>query len=328
MSYYSRFETPTVNRLASGLFFRVERNEQLVRPSPTRSREVALQEMKYDEFVVPEYRCTKEGNDLYLPLLEVSVEVEVVGTIAWTKLTQTFTNRATFPLKETTYCFPLYDKSTVTSFICSIGSEKVLKGIVKPKGQAKAEFKEAVARQRVAALLEEHTPEVFETSVGNIPAQSTVKIVICYITELKADLSGDGILVTIPTSVAPRYGAPPSSSLSSTASKSLAVPPENGLQIQIQVLSPVAINSIQSRTHPVTIEMGSHGSTMTRNIKDLAKKRESSEFDPKKAKATLSERSACLGKDFVVLIQEHVAEHCWLPVLSRKLTRSFQITQH
>jgi Vault protein inter-alpha-trypsin domain/von Willebrand factor type A domain len=302
-SYYTRLEASNINRLASGLFFRVEQNEQLVQPSLLRSREVAPQEMKYDEFVVPEYHLTKEANDLYLPLLEVSVEVEVTGTIAWTKLTQTFTNRATFPLKETTYCFPLYDKSTVTSFTCSIGTDQVLNGVIKPKSEAKAEFTAAVARQRVAALLEEHTPEVFETSVGNIPAQSTVKIEICYITELKGHLSGDGILVTIPTSVAPRYGTPPSSFLSSTASKSLAVPAENGLQIQIQVSSPVAINSIESRTHPVSIEMGSHGHTATKDIRNLAKTRNSSDYDPTRARATLCDRSACLGKDFVLLIQ-------------------------
>ncbi|KAF8853300.1 VIT-domain-containing protein [Acephala macrosclerotiorum] len=302
-SYYTRSEAPNVNRLASGLFFRAEQAEQLSQPPTIRSRDVARHEVKYDEFVVPEYRQTKEGNELYLPLLEVSVEVETVSTIAWTKLTQTFTNRATFPIKEATYCFPLYDKSTVTSFTCSIGSEKILKGVVKPKSQAKAEFMAAVSRQRVAALLEEHTPEIFETSVGNILAQSTVKIEICYITELKADLSGDGILLTIPTSVAPRYGAPPSSFPTSTSSKPLAVPPENGLQIQIQVSSPVAINTIESRTHPVRIEMGSHGHTTTRNIRDLAKKQESLDNDPKKARATLSDRSACLGKDFVLLIQ-------------------------
>jgi hypothetical protein len=197
-SYYARLETFNVNRLASGLFFRFEQNEQLGHPPLKRSREGAAHDVRHDDFVVPEYRQTKEGNELYLPLLEVSVEVKVVGTIAWTKLTQTFTNRTTSLVKEATYCFPLYDKSTVTDFTCFIGSDKVLRGVVKPKPQAKAEFQAAVARQRVAALLEEHTPEVFETSIGNIPAQSTVKIEICYITELKADLGGEVFLSRFP----------------------------------------------------------------------------------------------------------------------------------
>jgi hypothetical protein len=300
---YARYQEPNANRLASGLFFRIQENEHPVQPPLTRSPDLALRDLSHDHFVVPEYRQTKQDRELYLPLLEVLVEVEAVGTIAWTTLTQTFTNRASSPVTEATYCFPLYDKSTVTSFSCCIGSEKVLKGVVKPKALAKAEFEAAVARQHVAALLEEHTPEVFETSIGNIPAQTSVKIEVCYITELKADLSGDGILLTIPTSVAPRYGTPPSSLATSTARKSLAVPPENGLQIRIQVSSPVAINRIESRTHPVTIEMGSHGHTTTKNIRDLAKARTSLEYDPTKARATLSDRTACLGKDFVLLIE-------------------------
>jgi Mg-chelatase subunit ChlD len=309
MSYYhSRSDELKINRLPSGLFFRVDQAEQLVQPPLMRSKDVGQSgishyEVNYNNFVVPQYRSTKNGNELYIPLLEVSVEVEVVATIAWTKLIQTFKNQATHPIKEATYCFPLYDKSTVTAFTCTIGSDKVLKGVVKPKPQAKAEFKEAIARQQVAALLEEHTPEVFETSVGNIPAQTTIKIEICYITELKADLSGDGILVTIPTSVAPRYGTPPSSISSLGSSRSLAIPTENGLQIQIQVLLPVAISKIESRTHPVSVEMGSHGHTTTRNIRDLSAKQESSVFDPRIARATLSDRSASLGKDFVLLVQ-------------------------
>ena len=49
--------------------------------------------------------------------------------------------------------------------------------------------------------------------------------------------------------------------------------------------------------------MGSHGQTITRNIRDLAKARDSMEYDTTKARATLADRSACLGKDFVLLIQ-------------------------
>ncbi|OBT77856.1 hypothetical protein VF21_03260 [Pseudogymnoascus sp. 05NY08] len=305
---YEQYDNAGVNRLPSGLFFTVARVEHM-EPSAKRPHDgikqkkvINHEKINYDDFVVPKYNSTKIGKEIYLPMLEVSVEVEVVATIAWSKLTQTFTNRSKQPIKEATYCMPLYDKSTVTSFICTIGSDKILKGTVKPKEQAKAEFKEAVAKQQVAALLQEHTPEVFETNLGNIPAETTVKVEISYITELKADLSGDGVLVTIPTSVAPRYGAIPSSMRDAPAN-SLAVPENNGLQIKIQVSSPVAITKIESRTHPVSIEMGSHGTRVTKDIRDFSKKQESQGFDPKKAVATLSDRNACLGKDFVLLVQ-------------------------
>ncbi|KFZ20682.1 hypothetical protein V501_00001 [Pseudogymnoascus sp. VKM F-4519 (FW-2642)] len=312
MSYYGkrRYEqyNAEVNRLPSGLFFTAARVEHMELPakrshdSIKQKKVINHEKINYDDYVVPKYNSRKIGKEIYLPMLEVSVEVEVVATIAWSKLTQTFTNRSKQPIKEATYCMPLYDKSTVTSFVCTIGSDKILKGTVKPKEQAKAEFKKAVAKEQVAALLEEHTAEVFETTVGNIPAETTVKVEISYITELKADLGGDGVLVTIPTSVAPRYGAIPSSMRDAPA-ESLAVPEDNGLQIKIQVSSPVAITKIESRTHPVSIEMGSHGTRVTKDIRDFSKKQESQGFDPKKALATLSDRNACLGKDFVLLIQ-------------------------
>ncbi|KFY96308.1 hypothetical protein V500_02503 [Pseudogymnoascus sp. VKM F-4518 (FW-2643)] len=305
---YEEYDNAEVNRLPSGLFFTAARVEGMEPPPRVPSTGIKQKEVidhkeiSYADFVVPKYNSTKTGKEIYLPLLEVSIEVDVVATIAWSKLTQTFTNRSKQPIKEATYCMPLYDKSTVTSFVCTIGSDKVLKGTVKPKEQAKAEFKEAVAKQQVAMLLEEHTPEVFETILGNIPAETTVKVEISYITELKADLGGDGVLVTIPTSVAPRYGTVPST-MRDNAAKSLAVPEKNGLQIKIQVSSPVAITKIESRTHPVSIEMGSHGTRVTKDIRDLSKKQVSQGFDPKKAAATLSDRKACLGKDFVLLIQ-------------------------
>ncbi|OBT69916.1 hypothetical protein VE03_00435 [Pseudogymnoascus sp. 23342-1-I1] len=312
MPYYQnrrRYEEydAEVNRLPSGLFFTAARVEHKEPPANITHNDVKQkkvinhEKINYRDFVVPKHNSTKIGKEIYLPLLEVSIEVEVVATIAWSKLTQTFTNRSKQPIKEATYCMPLYDNSTVTSFVCTIGADKVLKGTVKPKEKAKAEFKEAVAKQQVAALLEEHTPEVFETTVGNIPAETTIKVEISYITELKADLGGDGVLVTIPTSVAPRYGAIPGT-MRDNAAKSLAVPEKKGLQIKIQVSSPVAITKIESRTHPVSVEMGSHGTRVTKDIRDFSKKQAPQGFDPKKAAATLSDRKACLGKDFVLLI--------------------------
>ena len=75
------------------------------------------------------------------------------------------------------------------------------------------------------------------------------------------------------------------------------------LRAQIQVSSPVAISKIESRTHPASVEMGSHGHITTRNIRDLSENPQTPSFDPKKARATLSDRSAYLGKDFVLLVQ-------------------------
>ncbi|KAF2463983.1 uncharacterized protein BDR25DRAFT_297284 [Lindgomyces ingoldianus] len=237
-----------------------------------------------------------------LPLLDVNIDVDVQFTIAKTKVTQTFTNLSSYVIRETNYSFPLYDGSAVISFRCHVGEDKLLEGAIKPKEIAKQEFREAVAKQKVAALLEEHTPEVFETKLGNIPARSFVKVEITYVNELKADIGGEGVLVTLPTSMAPRYGAPPPQMLpSSTTDK-------NGLHITVHVHASVSLRKLESRTHPISVEMGAAGTigkpAAVSSFGDLVRGADKSdnEFDPKKAKATLSERNVTLGRDFVLLI--------------------------
>lgn len=240
-----------------------------------------------------------EQHKRYLPLLEVSQNVEVIGATARTLLAQTFVNISTTAIQEANYCFPLYDGSVIISFRCWLNGKPLLEGKVKPKAAAKDEYRDAVARHRVAALLEEHTPEIFETVIGNIPPRTTVKVEITYVNELKADTGGDGILVTIPTSIAPRYGTPPTRHLETTASSSLRTV-QTGLKIKIEVSASAPIQKLESLTHPISVELGSEGHpTRTDRFGNLAARG----FDPKKATASLSDRTAVLGKDFVLLIK-------------------------
>lgn len=219
----------------------------------------------------------------------------MIGASSRTLLAQTFVNSSTVAIQEANYCFPLYDGSVIISFRCWLDGKHLLEGKVKPKAAAKAEYIDAVARQRVAALLEEHTPEIFETVVGNIPPQTVVKVEITYVNELKADNGGDGMLVTIPTSIAPRYGTPPTGYPTSSSLRTV----ENGLKIQIEVSASLPIQKLESPTHPISVELGSEGHpTRTESFRNLGERG----FDPKKARASLSDRNAVLGKDFVLLI--------------------------
>ncbi|ENH71730.1 von Willebrand factor A domain-containing protein 5A [Fusarium oxysporum f. sp. cubense race 1] len=151
---------------------------------------------------------------LCLPMLSVSLTATVDGTVAHTELVQKFHNPSDEIIDAAKHVFPLYDGAVITSFECTIGDERRVRGVVKPKAQARKEFEEAV-RDRVAApaLLEEHTPEIFETSLGNIPANTTVEINITYVQELKVVMmeteATEGIALTIPMSIAPRYSKSP-----------------------------------------------------------------------------------------------------------------------
>ena len=167
---------------------------------------------------------------------------------------------------------------------------------------AREEFNEAVAQQQVAALLEEHTPEIFETKLGNIPARTSIKVEIVYVNELKADIEGEGVLVSLPTSIAPRYGIPPPQMSASSAID------KNGLHITVHVHASEPLRKLESRTHPIAVEMGTADiggiPAAVSTFGELldATERRDNKFDPKKAKATLSERHATLGCDFILLI--------------------------
>lgn len=326
-SYAYRVQPEFVERLPSGIFFRHEQLEESI--GSTEAFEKGI-----DPYLFPVFRAHDSGYSSprgnlnldpqiasdkvdvrCLPLLDVDVEVNVKSTVARTRVFQTFTNLSSLIIKEATYSFPLYDGSAVVEFRCHIGEERVLEGVVKPKQvclmsntgtflvnriqTARREFKEAVEKQKVAALLEEHTPEVFETHLGNIPAKTRVKIEVTYVNELKADVGGDGVLVTIPTSIAPRYGtAPTGMSGSSETAK-------NGLHITVNVAASVNLRKLESRTHPISVEMGASAEPPpVASFADLSNAPESSanKFDPTKARATLSKRDVTLGIDFVLLI--------------------------
>jgi hypothetical protein len=178
---------------------------------------------------------------LCLPMLNVSLTATVDGTVAHTVLLQEFHNPSDIVIDAAKHVFPLYDGAVITSFECTIGDERRVRGVVKPKVQARQVFEEAV-RDKVAApaLLEEHTPEIFETSLGNIPANTIVEIKITYVQALKVVMmeseATEGIALTIPMSIAPRYSKAPIEW--EPASKL----PEERLDIWIKVLDNGKVN--------------------------------------------------------------------------------------
>lgn len=237
---------------------------------------------------------------LCLPLLSVSVSMQVDGNIAKTKVVQTFTNHGDLSIPEACYSFPLYDGATVTAFRCEVGDEKVLEGMVKPKDEAKREFKRALQKQEAAALVEEMAPDVFQTTIGNIKPRTDVKVEISYVEELHTDLSGEGIVVTIPTSVAPRYGTPPAGYMTGLAVK------ETGLSLVVNVAAPGSLGGIVCRSgHEISIEYGKTDHLPeASSFETLAQlqKQANSGSRPKHATARLSNDQTSMNGDVILFI--------------------------
>jgi hypothetical protein len=280
-----------IDRFQSGLFVRqLNVNPGFISPQPSTGIEKYPRAGQSIAVSTPSLDSNREAP---LPLLSVSIDVDLNGRLSTTKVTQKFTNASASAAQNARYMFPIYNGSVVTSFKCWIGHDKLLEGDVKPKQVARADFQQAVSRHKAAVLVEEVTPEIFETNLGNIPAQTTVKVEIAYTGLLKVDISTGGLVLNIPTSVAPRYGNVPDE-------YSAADPlPTEGLRVGIHASMPAAIRKMESGTHPISVEIGA---VSHRSFPTFAAGASSETFDPSKARANLADRSAALHRDFILFI--------------------------
>ena len=225
----------------------------------------------------------------YLPLVLTEAHTTILANASHTVLKQTYTNPTKDNIQKCTYTFPLYDGVSVAKFTCRIG-QKTLHGIVHEKAKAKAIFDDAVSKGQTAGLLEQsrEAADVFSTSLGNIPAGETIVIEIEYVGELKQDADGDGgIRFTIPTRIAPRYGAGPSLPSGTPLTEG------SGIKITVDANLPKEspIRKIASPSHPIEVSMGvtSRDTEATPSLNQ--------------ASATLALGESALGKDFVIIVQ-------------------------
>ncbi|NGN66647.1 VWA domain-containing protein [Streptomyces sp. A7024] len=141
---------------------------------------------------------TDRGN---LPLESVDIAADLAGLVAGVTVTQDFRNPYDVPL-EATYIFPLPARAAVTAFRME-ADDRVIEGLLKERAQARADYDEAVAEGRRAAIAEEDRPDVFTIRVGNIVPGERVRIRLTLSQPLPYE---DGAATfRFPLVVAPRY---------------------------------------------------------------------------------------------------------------------------
>ncbi|WP_062443330.1 VIT domain-containing protein [Herbidospora daliensis] len=146
---------------------------------------------------------TEKGN---LPLESVDVRASISALTAGVEVTQGFRNPHDVPL-EATYVFPLPPRAAVTAFRMEADGH-VVEGVLKERGQARADYTQALQEGRRAAIAEEDRPDVFAIRVGNIVPGERVTVHLDLSQPLPYE---DGAAeFRFPLVVAPRYipGAP------------------------------------------------------------------------------------------------------------------------
>ncbi|KAF7320951.1 hypothetical protein HMN09_00181800 [Mycena chlorophos] len=232
-----------------------------------------------------------QGGAVALPLLAVRADASIKDLAAQVKLIQTYVNDGTVAI-EATYTFPIPARGAVCSFAMIKQDETRVVGVVKEKEDARKMYDAAVVAGQRASLLEQHTPDVFQVSVGNIQPQEQVKIELVYATELAEDEESDSIRFHLPVHIGSRYGVSPTAHRPSFRFISLWTSPSAFLTVGLSVEAQAPITKIGSPSHTVSTELGPDPSLP--NFKDLP----FSNY----ARVSLSS-DAMLTKDFVLTVK-------------------------
>ncbi|MBL8214160.1 MAG: VWA domain-containing protein [Bryobacterales bacterium] len=135
------------------------------------------------------------------PLKRTDVKAEITGFLSRVTVTQNFENPFSDRI-EAVYTFPLPQNAAVDDMTMLVG-DRVIKGKIKPREEAKAIYDAARQSGRTASLLEQERPNIFTQSVANIRPGEKVRITLSYVETLPYE-SGTYSFV-FPMVVGPRY---------------------------------------------------------------------------------------------------------------------------
>lgn len=226
------------------------------------------------------------GGDLKLreqyPLVQSRCNYNVIDVYSIAEVVQDY--QSTAPInRDVDYVFPLPPSAAVCSFKAVIDDKRTIKGIVKEKGEAKRDFDKAVAQGKTAGLLQQEHADVFRVSLGNIKPNTKISVHISFVSIVPHDGSSQTALrITMPTSIAPRYGVAPTNIPWARNSSN-----RFELTVAIQMNKPVT--SVSSPSHPIGLTLGC-------NQKELT-----GDYEPSKAFVHLAD-AAFLDKDIVIVV--------------------------
>ncbi len=166
---------------------------------------------------------------------------------AHTQLTQCFLNTEDSPI-EAVYTFPTPHGAVFLGLEVTIG-EKTLKGVVMPDARADRGYEEAIQDGDAAVLLREVEPGLYSVSVGNILPGEAIALTYTYAKQLR--WQGNTLRLTIPTTIAPRYGNPAVIKLAPQESIEHRFGTGYALTLNINVTGLLSLCAIASPSHQI-----------------------------------------------------------------------------
>ncbi len=219
--------------------------------------------LRFDKEAGQAERSQSDASQWVAPQLESEVDIKVTGPLVRVVLTQTFTNPAQH-WAEGVYVFPLPENAAVDHMRLQIG-ERIIEGQIKERAAAKKVYQQAKQSGRRASLVEQERPNIFTTSVANIPPGESIKVIIEYQHEAhhKGRRKDNQYSLRFPMTITPRYTPgtrfPDSSQSAELETDTQRISPPWGLShehhnptaISVSVQPGFEIAHVESRYHQI-----------------------------------------------------------------------------
>ena len=186
------------------------------------------------------------------PLLLTKADVNIAGVTAEIELTQVYKNDGKKTI-EAVYVFPLGTKSAIHAMRMKIG-ERIIDAEIEETEKARQIYEDAKDDGKVASLLEQKRPNVFQMKVANIMPGDEVKVIVKY-TEMLVPEKGIYEYV-FPTVVGPRFTGEQKDKEDWTATPYLHEKenPPYKFDIKVNLKTGIPISKVVVPTHNVDID--------------------------------------------------------------------------
>ncbi len=235
----------------------------------------------------------KSGKEFAVcPLKRTEVRAEITGFLSRVTVTQNFEN----PLAErieAVYTFPLPQHAAVDDMTMHVG-DRVIKGKIKTREEARAIYDAARHAGRTASLLEQERPNIFTQSVANIRPGEKVKIVISYVETLQYEAGSYEFV--FPMVVGPRYI--PGKQAAGRQGGGWS-PDTNRVPDASRITPPVAIPGTRAG-HDITVEVSLDAGVPIDALETKSHETVIARPDPRKAVIKLKEQATIPNKDFIL----------------------------
>lgn len=197
---------------------------------------------------------TSQGEErVDVPLEHTDVQIRVAGHLADVMVTQTFHNP--FPDKiEAVYLFPLPTGAAVHALDLRIG-ERVVRGAIRRREEARQVYERARERGHVAALLTQERPNLFTQAVANIEPGARIDVTLRYSQTLAYE---DGAYeIVFPMVAGPRYLPGSAGPNAREAVQPAVLPPgmrpAHDISLQVDLDAGVPVRDIASPSHRINV---------------------------------------------------------------------------